>query len=311
MAKRSAYMGWKLDFTQPHGEPALVAPDSVTWRISKNPVTGAIGGICAVLLEFAEPRIRSGVWDHSTFKVDPVGRAKRTGYAAAIGTYGPASAAQSVISGINKMHARVAGTTPDGTEYRALDPELIDWVGATASFGFLTAYDRFAAPLSQTDKDCYFGEGPEVSKLYGVQRRPKSVDDFYSMMMQLERRFEPHEINIEFLKIVESSAMDQHMPEKLGHYIACAAVDILPPIVRERLELGPEYNLSHAGRIVVKAMAKLAEIIPDLKGPAAQSCQRLGLPRNFLWLSQGKQNKLMGALRSSDVLNIAAGATAE
>ena len=101
------------------------------------------------------------------------------------------------------------------------------------------------------------------------------------------------------------------MPEKLGHYIACAAVDILPPIVRERLELGPEYNLSHTGRIVVKAMAKLAEIIPDLKGPAAQSCQRLGLPRNFLWLSQGKQTELMGALRSSDVLNIAAGATAE
>lgn len=311
MSEQSAYMGWKLDFTQPQGEPAFVAPDSVTWRISKNPVTGAIGGICAVLLEFAEPRIRSGVWDHSTFKVNPVGRAKRTGYAAAIGSYGPASAAQSVISSINKMHARVAGTTPDGTDYSALDPELIDWVGATAKFGFLTAYDRFAAPLSQPDKDRYFGEGTEVSKLYGVQRRPESVDDFYSMMMQLETRFEPHEINIEFLNIVESSAQDQQLPKKLGHYIACAAVDILPPIVRERLQLGPEYNLSRTGRIVVKAMAKLADTIPNLQSPAAQSCERLGLPRNFLWLSQGKQNKLLGKLQSSGGLNTAVDVSAE
>lgn len=61
MSEQSAYMGWKLDFTEPHGEPAFVAPDSVTWRISKNPVTGAIGGICAVLLKFAEPhRTHSG-----------------------------------------------------------------------------------------------------------------------------------------------------------------------------------------------------------------------------------------------------------
>ncbi len=94
---------------------------------------------------------------------------------------------------------------------------------------------------------------------------PESVDDFYSMMMQLETGFEPHEINIEFLNIVESSAKDQHLPKKLGHYIACAAVDILPPIVRERLELGPEYNLSRTGRIVIKAMAKLADTIPNLQ----------------------------------------------
>lgn len=64
----------RIDFASPAGEPALVPPDSISWRIFKNPISLFIGGVTAVLLEFAEPRVRSGVWDHSSFKRDPVGR---------------------------------------------------------------------------------------------------------------------------------------------------------------------------------------------------------------------------------------------
>ena len=76
---QSEYLGTAIDFAAPVGEPALLAPDSVQWRIYKNPIALGIGGIAAVLLEFAEPRIRSGVWDHSTYKADPIGRSRRTG----------------------------------------------------------------------------------------------------------------------------------------------------------------------------------------------------------------------------------------
>ncbi|HKX89712.1 MAG TPA: oxygenase MpaB family protein, partial [Sphingopyxis sp.] len=72
------YLGTAIDFAAPLGEPALLAPDSVQWRVYKNPIALGIGGIAAVLLEFAEPRIRSGVWDHSTYKADPIGRSRRT-----------------------------------------------------------------------------------------------------------------------------------------------------------------------------------------------------------------------------------------
>lgn len=53
-----------------------------TSTCTKNPIALAVGGVAAVLLEFADARIRSGVWDHSTYKVDPIGRSKRTGVAA-------------------------------------------------------------------------------------------------------------------------------------------------------------------------------------------------------------------------------------
>ena len=45
-----------VDFLQPAGEPALIGPDSISWRIFKNPVALYIGGIAAVLLELAEPQ---------------------------------------------------------------------------------------------------------------------------------------------------------------------------------------------------------------------------------------------------------------
>jgi len=114
-------------------------------------------------MEFADARIRSGVWDHSTYKADPIGRSKRTGIAAMVGCYGPESAARRVIQGVTNMHARVQGETPKGEAYRALDPELLDWVAATAGYGFLIAYDRFVAPVSDADKARFFREGATVA----------------------------------------------------------------------------------------------------------------------------------------------------
>src|SRR5262245_28552852 len=89
MEKIESYLGWKVDFANPPGAAAFCAPDSISWRVFKNPVALSVGGVAAVLLEFADARIRSGVWDHSTYKQDPIGRSQRTGMAAMVGVYGP------------------------------------------------------------------------------------------------------------------------------------------------------------------------------------------------------------------------------
>ena len=46
-----------LDFSQPAGEAALVSPNSVSWRVFKNPLSLFIGGVTAVIMELAEPRV--------------------------------------------------------------------------------------------------------------------------------------------------------------------------------------------------------------------------------------------------------------
>ena len=299
------YQGWKVDFANPVGAPALQSPDSVHWRVFKNQIALGIGGVAAVLMEFADPRIRSGVWDHSTYKADPIGRSMRTGIAAMVGCYGPADAARQVIAGVNRMHVRVKGVTPGGEAYKAMDTELLDWVAATAAYGFVTAYDRFVAPLSDADKARYFRDGATIGRLYGARVIPASAAEFMAMMEQLSPRFEPHAINTEFLDIIQSGKAAPGTPKFLHRALGRAAVSILPPLVRQKLALGPQYDLKLSDRIALQLVGRLAERRPDLSSPACQSSVRLGLPADFLYRSPAVQKRLL-ALRQPPPLAVAA-----
>ena len=62
----------RVDFCSPPREEALLAPDSVSWRIFKNPIALFVGGVAGVILELADPSVRTGVWEHSTFRSDPM-----------------------------------------------------------------------------------------------------------------------------------------------------------------------------------------------------------------------------------------------
>lgn len=287
------YLGWPIDFARPAGEPSFSPPGGVAWRIFKNPVALAIGGVAAVLMEFAEPRIRTGVWEHSSFRRDPVGRSRRTGMAAMIGVYGPQSAARRVIAGITNMHARVEGNTPAGQPYRALDPDLMAWVSATAGYGFLTAYDRFVGALSADEMQRFYQEGHAVSQLYGVKQPVASPEAFEALRTRVEPGFEPHEIVFEFLEIVRQGGGVPLVPGRLKRTLAGAAVSILPPGMREVLELGSAYEMSPRGRRALIAFARLAERTPIPGSPPAEAARRLGLPWTFAWKRPVEQARLL------------------
>lgn len=289
------YLGTEIDFTSPAGEPALLAPDSVQWRVYKNQIALGIGGIAAVLLEFAEPRIRSGVWDHSTYKADPIGRSRRTGLVAMLACYGPASTAKEVIGKVNRMHGTVKGQTPAGEKYRALDPVLLDWVAATASYGFLMAYDRFVCPLSDADKARFMRDSEAIGREFGARHTPASIDEFMEMMATLEPRFEPHSIIFEFLDIIQSGRAAPAIPRILHRAIARAAVSLLPQHLRDRLQLGARFELTRLDRFLLRTAGRLADRRIDRDDPASQACVRLGLPHDFLGLPRMRQHKILVA----------------
>ena len=163
-----------VDFSRPTGEAALVSPDSVSWRVFKNPLSLFIGGVTAVVMELAEPRVRTGVWEHTNFRIDPIRRLRRTGFAAMVTIYGARSIAETMIARIRRMHDLVAGTTPSGEAYCANDPELLNWVQGTAAYGFLQAYHAYVQPLSLSERDCYYAEGISAAALYGATSAPTS-----------------------------------------------------------------------------------------------------------------------------------------
>ena len=188
------------DFSQPAGEAALVSPNSVSWRVFKNPLSLFIGGVTAVMMELAKPRVRTGVWEHTSFRVDPIRRLRRTGLAAMVTIYGARSTAEAVIARVRRMHEMVADTTPSGEAYCANDPELLTWVQSTAAYGF-HAYVR---PLSLSERDCYYAEGIAAAALYGATSAPRSEADLEMLFQAATSRLERSDIVFEFLAIMRS-----------------------------------------------------------------------------------------------------------
>jgi uncharacterized protein (DUF2236 family) len=272
-----------LDFTRPHGEAALFAPDSMSWRIFKNPVALLVGGIAAVILELAEPAVRTGVWEHSSFRQDPMGRLQRTGVAAMMTVYGARSVAEPMIAGVVRMHAKVAGQTPAGVPYSAVDPQLLAWVQATAAFGFAEAYSRYVEPLDEVDLDALYREGAPVSQLYGALGVPRSNAQRRAMFDSMRGRLEPSPIIFQFLDIMREAPAFPRPLLWMQRMAVHAAVDIIPDWMRECLGLTDFYGLHPRERWLVKLAGGISNRIVLSEGPAAQSCLRLGLPITHLY----------------------------
>jgi uncharacterized protein (DUF2236 family) len=273
----------QVDFTEPRGEAALVPHDSISWRVFKNPIALFVGGVTAVLLELGEPRVRTGVWDHTSFRTDPLPRMRRTGLAAMVTVYGPRSVAEKMIAGINRMHGRVTGQTPAGIAYRASDVELLDWVQVTASFGFLEAYCAFVKPLSKADRDQYYSESVKGAALYGATGAAHSViaqqAQFATMLPKLERS----DIVFEFLDIMRRTPVFPAPLRRFQAMLIRAGVDILPADVREVLGLDAQFTLKPWERRLIGFVARLSDRIRIPNSPQIQACTRLGLPANYLY----------------------------
>lgn len=273
----------KFDFLQPKGEEALLPADSVTWRIFKNPVSMFVGGITAVLLEFAEPRVRDGVWNNTSFRTDPMGRLRRTGLAAMVTVYGPRSKAESMIAGIRRMHGKVSGITAEGFSYNANDEELLNWVQATASFGFLEAYCQLVKPLSPSDKDSVYREGAIASNLYGAVGAPDSLAAQQALFAGMRPQLKATPINEEFLELMLRTPVFPFLLRPFQRMLVRAAVDILPDWAQESLNLRERWQLKNWERSLIRFAGRLADRVVIKSSPAVHACRRLGLPENYLY----------------------------
>jgi uncharacterized protein (DUF2236 family) len=273
----------RIDFSLPRGEPALLSPDSISWKIFKNPVVLWTGGIAAVILELAEPSIRAAIWDQSTFRNDPLGRLRRTGMAAMLTVYGPRSSSQAMIAGVVRMHGKIHGKDATGNSYSANDPRLLNWVQATAAFGFSEAYQRLVRPLTPNRLDQFYGEGAPVSSLYGAVTAPRSRAELVQIFDDMRGQLQPSTSIFEFLRIMNESPALPRPLRSLQRLLVRAAVDLVPGPIRERLGLSAKFGLASWQRQIAGLAGLVADRIVLLHGPAAQACLRLGYPVTRLY----------------------------
>lgn len=272
-----------VDFSRPPGENALIDPASVSWRVFKNPVTVFIGGVAAVILELAEPRVRTGVWEHSKFRTDPVGRLKRTGSAAMVTVYGARSIAEPMIERVVRIHASISDVTPGGVAFNAADPALLTWVHATASYGFVAAYREYARYMDPRDVDAFFEEGMPAAHLYGAVHAPRSMSEAENLFTFMKGNLERSGILFEFLRILREAPVLPRPLLWVQRMLIRAAVDIIPAWARERLGLEGHDGLRTFEKSLVRSLAALADRVVLPGSAPAQSCMRLGLPSTYLY----------------------------
>ncbi len=279
----------RIDFLHPAGESALADPDSVSWRIFRNPLALYIGGVTAVLLELAEPRVRSGVWEYTQFRTDPLRRMRRTGLAAMATVYAARSVSEGMIEGVGRMHGRISGNTPDGQPYRADDPELLRWVHATALFGFMEAYHHYVIPLSQEERDAFIAEGVPAARLYGATDPPTSESEMRELFQRMEPSLEKSEIIDEFLQIMGVISLFPRPLRPVNRWLLAAAVSLLPKSITQRLGLEQKSCLPAPIRAILRWTGATVNRLHLKSAPATQACLRLGLPAEYLVEGQSRR----------------------
>lgn len=165
----------EVDLDRPRGDVGLFGPSSAAWRVHGDFTAMMIGGLSALLMQMLHPLVLAGVWDHSNFRQDMLGRLRRTAQFISGTTYGSTRQALALVHRVNAIHGQVKGELPDGTPYAARDPALLTWVHVSAVTSFLKAHMRYRDPwFSHADQDRYLTEMSRIAALLGAPAVPTS-----------------------------------------------------------------------------------------------------------------------------------------
>jgi uncharacterized protein (DUF2236 family) len=152
----------------------IYADDSITRRVNRENIL-LLGGGRALLMQLAHPKVAAGVDDHSDFRSHPVRRLRRTVLMTMAIVFGTRETAVAAARAVNHVHARVRGS-----DYRALDPELLLWVHATLVDSALVTYQAFVQRLSVADREDFYQESKLAGEMLGIPREqfPERLRDF-------------------------------------------------------------------------------------------------------------------------------------
>lgn len=165
----------------------LFGPDSVTWRVHREPIL-AIGGLRSLYLQALHPRAVAGVAQNSDYKVDPWKRLRHTAEYVATVVYGTTAEAEKAGKRVRSMHAKMRGTEPKtGRRFRVDEDELLRWVHVTEMDSFLSTALRAGLRLSPAEADMFHTEQRLAAKLVGldpatVPGTVAEVNDYYEEM---------------------------------------------------------------------------------------------------------------------------------
>lgn len=196
-------------FDHPAGDPGLLGPDAVAWRVHAHFVGMMVGGLSSLMLQALHPRALAAVWDHSNFRHNLKGRLGRTAYFVAVTTYGATADALAAIERVNRIHAQVKGHMPDGSPYVANEPELLRWVHLGEVTSFLNGYQWLAnQPLHRLEENTYTQEMASIGQRLGAHALPTDAISSYHALAQFQPELRFDDRTQEILRVIENYPVD-------------------------------------------------------------------------------------------------------
>jgi uncharacterized protein (DUF2236 family) len=269
--------GLQVDYDQPLGDPGLFGPDSVTWKIHSDFPGMMAGGIAALMLQTLHPLALAGVWDHSSFRTDILGRLRRTTAFVAATSFAPRAEAEQMIAKVRAIHTQVKGTLPDGRRYSANSPKLLTWVHCTEMWSFMAGYRMYRSELPLAIQDRYFAETAQLAEALGAKKVPKSVAAMEAYFAQVQGELEFSDRSIDVLAVLYGIKLPIPASAIARELFLGSGAALLPPWAQDRMGRSRVQHLRDlAAARGLKAMGPLFRAALR-EGVGARSCRRVGV----------------------------------
>jgi uncharacterized protein (DUF2236 family) len=181
------------------------------------------------MLQALHPLALAGVWDHSNFRQDMLGRLRRTSQFISGTTFGSRRDAEWLIEKVRTIHLQVVGHAPDGRPYAASDPELLTWVHVAEVSNFLAAHLRYRNPdLSPRDQDRYYSEIALVAEQLGARHVPRSRQEVSDYLERIRPQLLCDERSHEVLRLLLNAPSPSTLAKPFGSLMMQAGIDLLP-----------------------------------------------------------------------------------
>lgn len=265
-----------IDYAQPAGDPGLFGADSATWQIHADFAGMLSGGLCALMLQTLHPAALAGVWDHSNFRHDLIGRLRRTTNFVAATTYAPSADAKRLIERVRRIHAKVRGLTENAEPYSADDPALLTWVHITEAFGFLQGYRRYVGPVPVADANRYYDEMRRTAEALGAQDVPRTEDEVDRYFAGVQTQLAFTERSRIVLQILQHMKLPVPLSGVSRDLFLSAGAALLPAWANALLPRSTTHKLRtqfSAGTLSMIAPLFRAGLND---GPAQRACRRMG-----------------------------------